>query len=108
MGTAGRGGLSSYTDPMDKVLSSSWCGVGRMGNAESLQLGDGNPVPPAAGGIRVRARTGKQEAQNFPFSIIPCERMKTVRGQPDLLIHAILDSMWLVRLADLQAQGLSF
>lgn len=78
------------------------------GNAESLQLGDGNSVPPAAGGIRVRARTGKQEAQNFPFSIIPCERMKTVRGRPDLLIHALLDSMWLVRLADLQAQGLSF
>lgn len=74
-----------------------------MGNAESLQLGDGNPVPPAAGGIKVRARTGEQEAQNFIR-----ERMKTVRGQPDLLIHAILDSMWLVRLADLQAQGLSF
>lgn len=56
----------------------------------------------------MRAGTGNRETQNFLFWIIPCEIVKTVRGLPDSLIRAPLDSMRLVRLADLQAQGLSF
>lgn len=82
-----------------------WAGSHGDGNAENLQLGDRNPVPPAAGGIRVRAGTGNQETQNFLFWIIPCEIVRTVRGWPDSLIRAPLDSMRLVRLADLQHKG---